>query len=122
VEFYGVLLQDGLNAYAASQADVDEHRIGSDIGWIVFGIGMLVLLVSGVVTALGLRGGQQRWLVVFTAALGLGVLAGNLAGSGPAFLSVPVLGLYSAGWIALGRHLLHRALPVATPSGTAPPA
>ncbi len=49
IEFYGVLLQDGLNAYAASQADVDDHWIGSDIGWIVFIIGMLALLVGGVV-------------------------------------------------------------------------
>ncbi len=49
IEFYGVLLQDGLNAYAASQADVDNHCIGSDIGWIVFIIGMLALLVGGVV-------------------------------------------------------------------------
>ncbi len=118
IEFYGVLLQDGLNAYAASQVDVDDHWIGSDIGWIVFGIGMLVLLVGGVVAALGLRHGKQRWLIAFTAALGLGVLGGNLFGLAPALVSVPVLALYGAGWTAFGRQLLHRAASVA--SGAAP--
>ncbi|MEX2290231.1 MAG: hypothetical protein WD794_07890, partial [Mycobacteriales bacterium] len=118
IEFYGVLFQDGLNAYAASQADVDEHWIGSDIGWIVFGIGMLVLLVGGVVAALGLRHRKQRWLVAFTAALGLGVLGGNLFGLAPALVSVPVLALYAAGWTAFGRHLLLQAPSVA--SGAAP--
>lgn len=109
VEFYGVLVQDGLNAYAASQAGVDEHWIGSDIGWIVFGIGMLVLLVGGVVTAIGLGRGEPRWLRLFTASLGVGVLVGNLLGLAPAFLSVPALGLYAAGWLAFGRHLAGRA-------------
>jgi hypothetical protein len=118
IEFYGVLLQDGLNAYAASQADVDDHWIGSDIGWIVFGIGMLVLLVGGVVAALGLRHGEQRWLIAFTAALGLGVLGGNLFGLAPALVSVPVLALYGAAWTAFGCQLLHRAASVA--SGAAP--
>ncbi len=55
IEFYGVLLQDDLNAQAAHQAGRAEHWIGSDIGWIIFGVGMLVLLVGGLITALALR-------------------------------------------------------------------
>ncbi len=113
VEFYGVLLQDAPNARAASQAGVDGHWVGSDIGWIVFGIGLLVLLVGGVVIALGLRRGHQHWLIVFTGTLGLGVLGGNLFGLSPALVSVPVLALYGGGWICFGRHLHHRAVPVA---------
>ncbi len=47
VEFYGVLLQDERNAYAAARVGEADHWVGSDIGWIIFGIGMLVLLVGG---------------------------------------------------------------------------
>lgn len=109
VEFYGVLLQGDLNAYAAAQAGVDEHWIGSDVGWILFGIGMLVLLIGGLVTAIGLRRSRPGWLRVFTGSLGVGVLAGNLLGLAPAFVSVPALGVYAAGWMAFGRHLSGRA-------------
>jgi hypothetical protein len=107
VEFYGVLLQDRLNAYAASQAGADEHWIGSDVGWITFGLGMLVFLVGGIVAALALhrRGTGPVWLVLFTGSLGVGVLAGNLFGLAPAFVSVPVLAVYAVGWIAFGRLL-----------------
>lgn len=105
IEFYGVLLSGGRNSYAAYPAGSDEHWVGSDIGWITFGIGMLVLLVGGIVAALGLRRAAPAWLVLFTATLGIGVLAGNLFGLAPAFLSVPVLALYTAGWLALGRFL-----------------
>ncbi len=107
VEFYGVLLQDGLNAYAASQAGANQHWIGSDVGWMTFMLGMLVLPAGGIVAARALhRDGTARvWLVVFAATLGLGVLAGNLFGLAPAFLSVPVLAFYAGGWIAFGRFL-----------------
>ena len=107
IEFYGVLLQDGLNAYAASRAGADEHWIGSDVGWITFGLGMLILVAGGFAAALALhrRGTAPRWLVLFASTLGAGVLAGNLLGLAPAFLSVPVLTLYAAGWIAFGRFL-----------------
>ncbi len=107
VEFYGVLLQDGLNAYAASEAGADEHWIGSDVGWITFILGMFVFLAGGIVTALALhrRRAAPAWLVAFAATLGVGVLAGNLFGLAPALLSVPVLTVYAAGWIAFGRFL-----------------
>lgn len=108
VEFYGVLLQDGLNAFAASEAGVDKHWIGSDVGWIVFIIGMLVLLLGGLIAALGLRDARPRWLAAFAATLGPGVLAGNLFGLAPAFLSVPALAAYGAAWIAYGRFLARR--------------
>ncbi len=104
VEFYGVLLQDGLNAQAAHEAGVSEHWIGSDLGWMVFVLGMLVLLAGGIVAAIGLWRSRRgpTWLVVFAATLSMGVLAGNLFGLAPAFLSVPVLAIYAGGWIAFG--------------------
>jgi hypothetical protein len=72
VEFYGVLLQDDLNAQAAYQAGRPEHWLGSDIGWLIFGAGMLVLLVGGLMTALALRRRRTdaTWLPLFAASLG----------------------------------------------------
>lgn len=103
-EFYGVLLQDQPNAYAAAQAGEASHWVGSDVGWIVFGVGMLVLLVGGLTAAAGMQRHRVRptWVVAFTAALGVGVLAANLFALRSALLSVPVLGLYATGWIAFG--------------------
>jgi hypothetical protein len=107
VEFYGVLLQDQRNAQAAFEAGENEHWIGSDLGWMVFGLGMFVVLAGGVTAAIALHRSRTgpRWLVVFAAALGIGVLAGNLFGLAPAFLSVPVLALYAVGWMAFGRQV-----------------
>lgn len=104
IEFYGVLLQDEMNAYAARQAGRDGHWIGSDVGWITFGVGMLVFLVGGVMISLALHRARSRprWLVVFTGALGIGVLAGNLFGREHALIGVPVLALYAIGWISFG--------------------
>jgi len=104
-EFYGVLLQEQPNAYAAAQAGEVDHWVGSDIGWIIFGVGMLTLLVGGLTAAAGMQRHRMRpaWLVAFTATLAVGVLAANLFALQSAFLSVPVLALYAVGWIACGR-------------------
>lgn len=101
IEFYGVLLQSEPNAYAAHEAGDASHWIGSDIGWLIFGVGMLTLFIGSVIAAIGLRGWgtAPRWLMLFTAALGIGVLAGNLFGLAPAIVSVPALAAYGVGWI-----------------------
>lgn len=103
-EFYGVLLQDQPNAYAATQAGETDHWLGSDIGWIAYAIGMLVLLVGGLTAAAGMLRHRVRptWLIAFTATLGVGVLAANLFALQAVLLSVPVLAIYAAGWIAFG--------------------
>lgn len=103
-EFYGVLLQGEPNAYAATQAGEADHWVGSDIGWIIFGIGMLVLLVGGLIAAAGMLRHRVRptWVIAFTATLGVGALAANLFALQAVLLSVPVLALYAAGWIAFG--------------------
>lgn len=108
IEFYGVLLQDRPNAQAAHEAGMSEHWVGSDVGWILFGLGMFTLLIGGLIAAVAfLRDpARPRRLAVFAAALGVGVLAGNLFGLSSAFLSVPVLAIYAAGWLWFGRFLL----------------
>jgi hypothetical protein len=107
VEFCGVLLQDRPNAYAAYGSDL-EPWIGSDVGWLVFLFGALVLLIGGILAAVGMTraGMQPRWLVAFAAALGPGVLAGNLFGLGPALISVSALAAYAAAWLMFGRLVL----------------
>jgi hypothetical protein len=111
IEFWGVLLQSKPNAQAAHETGVGEHWIGSDIGWIIFGVGMLSLIVGGVMLALSL--GRTRlvptWAALFLGLLGVGVLAGNLGAGAPIFISIPLLGIYGVGWIALGRLLRERA-------------
>jgi hypothetical protein len=104
VEFYGVLLQEEPNAYAASQVGETAHWVGSDIGWIMFGIGMFALLVGGLpaAAAMLLHRVRPTWVIAFTVTLGVGVLAANLFALQSVLLSVPVLAIYAAGWIAFG--------------------
>ncbi len=111
LEFWGVLLQSEPNAQTAHEAGSDEHWIGSDIGWMIFGLGMLALIGGGIALALSLRrmGTIPNWATLFLGLLGVGVLAGNLVVGARAFVSVPILGLYGAGWIALGLLLRQRA-------------
>ena len=52
-EFYGVLLQGEPDACAAVQAGASDHWVGSDLGWLIVGVGMLVLLAAGPVAAAG---------------------------------------------------------------------
>lgn len=109
VEFYGVLLQDRPNSYAAWGTG-QEAWIGSGIGWAIFLVGALVLLVGGILAAVGIHraGLQPRRLVLFAAVLGPGVLAGNLLGLGPAVPSVLALSAYAAVWLWFGLVLLRR--------------
>ena len=111
VEFWGVLLQSKPNAHAAFEMASSEHWVGSDIGWMLFGLGMLTLLVGGVVLALTVRRRPTfpNWAVVFLGLLGVGVLAGNLVAGAPFFISISVLGLYGAAWMAFGWLLWERA-------------
>jgi glucan phosphoethanolaminetransferase (alkaline phosphatase superfamily) len=119
VEFWGVLLQSKPNAQTAHETGAAAHWIGSDIGWILFLFGMLATIVGGVILALSHRRTPTfpTWARSFLGLLGVGVLAGNLVAGAPFFLGIPVLGLYGAGWIALGRLLRERA---GVPSGGSP--
>lgn len=107
VEFWGSLVLDKVNAHAAHEAGASEHWVGSDIGWMLFGPGMLISIVGGVLLALALRPlSLPRGLKVFVGLIGVGILAANLFGLGSTFVSAPVFVLYGIGWIALGRRAL----------------
>ena len=110
VEFYGVLLQDRPNSYAAYGTG-KEPWIGSDIGWMIFLLGALVLLIGGIVAAGGMYrdGVQPRSLVALSAVIGPGLVASSFLALGPALPSVLVLGAYAAAWLMIGRLLLRRA-------------
>ena len=109
IEFYGVLLQDRPNSYAAYESG-QEPWIGSDVGWMVFLLGALVLLIGGILAAVRMARARlrPRWVGVFAAVLGPGVLFGNLFGLGPAPLSALALAAYAATWLLFGRLLLRR--------------
>ena len=74
VEFWGVMLQDRPNAYAAMERG-EAAWAGSAIGWMVFGLGHLLVVVGmALVGIAALRGdGLPRWrgLPLTIAALGL---------------------------------------------------
>ena len=102
IEFWGALAFGKVNAYAAYGAAV-EHWIGSDIGWMMFAVGMLVAIPGGLMLALALREAVIPLLLrAFVGLIGIGMLAANFVGLGPSLLIVPVFVLYGAGWIALG--------------------
>ncbi len=117
LEFWGVLLQSKPNARMAYETGASEHWIGSDIGWMLFIFGLLTLIVGSLALALSLRRARSfpNWATLFLGLLGVGVLAGNLVAGGPAFISIPVLGLYGGGWIALGRALRSRRVAARVP-------
>ncbi len=104
LEFWGVLLQSEPNAQVAYETGAAEHWIGSDIGWMIFGLGMLALIVGGIVLAASIWHSRAfpDWVTLLLGLLGVGVMAGNLVVGVHPLISIPVLGLYGGGWIALG--------------------
>lgn len=86
---------------------MSEHRIGSDIGWTIFGLGMLVLLAGGCSrrplfyvrpAPAGSPSSPRPW--------GSACSRETSSGLATAFLSVPVLALYAGAWLWFGRLLL----------------
>ena len=84
----------------------------------IFGVGMLVAAVGGIVFALALRGATlPPPLRGFVGLLGIGILAANLLGLGPPLTSVPVFVLYGAGWVALALQALPGRRPTSHAGG-----
>ena len=78
----------------------------------LFVLGLFLLLVGGPTAAVALRrAGLPFWALVFVCLLGFGVLGGDLCVDAPPLAALGGLGLFAAGWIALG--LLLRERPYA---------
>ena len=68
-----------------------------------FLLGVLVLLVGGPTAAVALRGGTLPfWALALVCLVGFGVLFGDLFMDAPFLAALGGIGLFGAGWIALG--------------------
>ena len=102
LEFWGVLLQDKPNARVGWETG-REAWWGSDVGWLIFGLGTLIAFVGGAASAVtAVRGRAAPWVVAVLGGLGPAVLAGNLLESGPVAVAAIAFGLVGVAWIATG--------------------
>lgn len=106
VEFWSVLFQDKLNAQAAVGSG-EEAWVGSDIGWMTFGLGHLLVVVGmaivGVVVMQTRLLGRWSALPVIIAVLGL---LWPILSFTP-FGDFAVMAATGAAWALLGLHLPH---------------
>lgn len=116
VEFWGVLLQEKPNAYAAASGE--EVWAGSDVGWMIFGLGHLLVVIGMAVVGIAGRRGlvfRRSWSVpVGIAILGLvwPILSFTAAGD------VAVMAATGITWALLGYVLGRTARTVLrSPSG-----
>jgi hypothetical protein len=117
VEFWGVLLQDKPNVQAAVSSG-EEAWAGSDIGWMVFGLGHLLVVIS--MALLGIAAPRRailpRWRGLPLAIAVLGLLWPVL--SFTAVGDFAVMAATGAAWARLGHAV---RLPIAAaPAGARP--
>jgi hypothetical protein len=106
LEFWGSWLLDEEISYEAAEG---EGWWGSNAGWGLFLFGFLLLLVGGPTAAVALR--RRRlpfWVLALVTLLGFGIFAGNGFHEAPLPWALLGLGVFAAGWIALGVLLWRR--------------
>lgn len=110
LEFWGAWLLDETNARAAYGSGT-EAWWGSNVGWTMFGLGLLALFVGAVTAAVAAARGRfvPRWSAVLFGLLGLGILSGNLLHAASPFVTVPAFGGFGLGWVGLGLALWRRS-------------
>lgn len=98
VEFWGVLLQDRPNAFSAAEGE--DVWIGSQIGWMAFGVGMLLVVVGTVWLARSAALGSDppTWWTLTLGGTGIAVLVSWIGGVPGVVAAV----LLAAGWLAVG--------------------
>ena len=116
IEFWGVLLQDKPNAYAATTSG-EEAWVGSHVGWIAFGLGHLLVVIGMVLVGIASRRGDLylRWRLLPLVIAALGVLWPIL--SFTAAGDFALMALIGAAWVLLGYSLWSSATaaPVRSP-------
>jgi hypothetical protein len=79
-----------------------------------FVLGVFLMLVGGPTAAVGLRrSGLPLWALALVCFVGFGVLCGDLFMDAPLLAAAGGIGLFGAGWIALGTLLWRRPFPYA---------
>jgi hypothetical protein len=103
LEFWGSWLLDEPTSQDVSGAGEDAWW-GSDLGWTLFLLGFLLLLVGGPTAAVALRRTSRLpfWGLAFVCLLGFGVLFGNVLRESRLVPALVGLGLFALGWIGLG--------------------
>jgi hypothetical protein len=103
LEFWGSWLLGEPTSHEASETG-EEAWWGSDLGWTLFLLGFLLLLVGGPTAAVALRRTSRLpfWALAVICVLGFGVFFGNLLRESRLLPALVGLGLFAAGWIGLG--------------------
>ena len=103
LEFWGSWLLDEPTSHEASETG-EEGWWGSDLGWTLFLLGFLLLLVGGPTAAVALRRSSRLpfWALAFVCVLGFGVFLANLLREARLLPALVGLGLFGLGWIGLG--------------------
>jgi hypothetical protein len=103
LEFWGSFVLDEPTSEDVSGTGADAWW-GSDLGWTLFLLGFLLLLVGGPTTAVALRRTSRLpfWALAFVCLVGFGVLFGNVLREARLVPALVGLGLFGLGWIGLG--------------------
>jgi hypothetical protein len=103
LEFWGAWLLDEPTSHDVSGTSADAWW-GSDVGWTLFLLGFLLLLVGGPTAAVALRRTSRLpfWALAFVCLVGFGVLFGNVLRESRLVPALIGLGLFALGWIGLG--------------------
>jgi hypothetical protein len=117
LEFWGAWLTGNTNAYEAYLTG-RESWWGSNVGWRMFGLGLLGLFAGGVTAAVAAARARvvPRWGTVLFALLGFGILNGNVLHDARPAVTTLFFGAWGLAWIGFGLALARRAAAPYEPS------
>lgn len=102
LEFWGSFLLDEPTSEQVS--GTEDAWWGSDVGWTLYVLGFLSLLVGGHTAAVALRRTSRLpfWAFALVCVVGIGALLGNVLRESRLTAALVGLGLFGLGWIWLG--------------------
>ena len=106
IEFWGSFLLDEPTSEQVSGTGEDAWW-GSDVGWALYVLGFVCLLVGGPTAAVALRRTSRLpfWALALVCLVGIGALLGNVLREARLTAALVGLGLFGLGWIWLGVRL-----------------